>query len=456
MSQRGSVNFLALVSNAAIACGGYYVGFYIRFRGQIQPVNLKAFTASIPYIAALAMFLSWFFQLNLSSRRRLGETVYNIALAVIFLNVGSMSITYLNRQFAFPRSVFFLSAFVQCAGLVAWHLMTTSILRTRHKPKNTVVISSNGEGWRLANRLRLFRGDEYRIVNTYNTSSDFKVPEALENAEVVFVDFSVPPSIKREIVEYCLAEDKQAVIVPGVYDIVLQNAQVSTIDDLPVFEVEALSLTPVQQAVKRLGDVLLSIVLLIVTAPLFLVISLAIKLTSLGPVFYRQKRVGLNNREFEIIKFRTMVDGAENMTGPVLATEDDPRVTKIGRLLRPTRLDELPQLLNILKGDMSFVGPRPERPHFVDKFSSEIPGYAYRLKVRPGLTGLAQVLGKYTTDPESKLRFDLYYIRNYSIILDIQIMLQTLRVILTPEAARGMAEVREVAASSTSDTDGPE
>lgn len=456
MSQHGSVDIFSLIANAAIVCGGYYVGFYVRFNGRIQPVNLRVLTASIPYIAVLAMFLSWFFQLNLSSRRRHSETIYNIFLAVIFLNIGSMSITYMNRQFAFPRSVFFVSAFIQCAGLIAWHLVTTSIFRTRHRPKDTVVVSASGEGWRLANRLRLFSSGEYKVVKSCNISPSFDASEALQHAEVVFVDFSVPPSIKREIVEYCLAEDKQAVIVPGVYDIVLQNAKVSTIDDLPVFEVEALSLTPVQQAVKRLGDVLLSVTLLIITAPLFLLISLAIKLTSPGPVFYRQKRVGLNNREFEIIKFRTMVDGAEKMTGPVLATDDDPRVTRIGRLLRPTRLDELPQLLNILKGDMSFVGPRPERPCFVSQFSSEIPGYAYRLKVRPGLTGLAQVLGKYTTDPESKLRFDLYYIRNYSIILDIQIILQTLRVILTPEAARGVAGGKEVAAGSTSGTDGPQ
>lgn len=454
MSQRRSVNVLGLVADAAIACGGYYLGFYVRFRGHIPASNLKAFTASIPYIAALVMFLAWFFELHLSSRRA-SETVYNIGLAVIFLNLGTMSITYMNRQFAFPRSVFFVSSVVQFASLVAWHAIVAAMARAGHKPKATVIVSENGEGWRLAHRLRTYRSQEYRVVKTCSISPSFNVSEALEQAEVVFLDLSVPPAVKREIVEYCLMKDKQAVIVPGVYDIVLQDAQVSTIDDLPVFEVEALSLTPAQQAVKRLGDLFLSVTLLLITAPLFLLISLAIKVSSPGPVFYHQKRVGLNNREFEIIKFRTMIDGAERITGPVLATQEDPRITRIGRLLRPTRLDELPQLLNILKGDMSFVGPRPERPYFVSQFSSEIPGYAYRLKVRPGLTGLAQVLGKYTTDAEAKLRFDLYYIRNYSIILDIQIILQTLRVILTPESARGTADVSEIAGGSTSSTDVP-
>lgn len=383
MSQRRSVNVLGLVADAAIACGGYYLGFYVRFRGHIPASNLKAFTASIPYIAAFVMFLAWFFELHLSSRRRAGETVYNIGLTVIFLNLGTMSITYMNRQFAFPRSVFIVSSLIQFVGLGALHTIIAFMARSGQKPKATVIVSANGEGWRLANRLATYRNQEYTVIKTYNVSPSFKVSDALEHAEVVFLDLSVPPELKREIVDYCLMTDKQAVIVPGVYDIVLQNAQVSTIDDLPVFEIEALSLTPAQQAVKRIGDLILSVTLLLITAPLFLLISLAIRSSSPGPVFYRQRRVGLNNREFEIIKFRTMIDGAERVTGPVLATQEDPRITRIGQLLRPTRLDELPQLVNILKGEMSFVGPRPERPCFVHQFSSEIPGYAYRAKVRP-------------------------------------------------------------------------
>jgi lipopolysaccharide/colanic/teichoic acid biosynthesis glycosyltransferase len=157
-----------------------------------------------------------------------------------------------------------------------------------------------------------------------------------------------------------------------------------------------------------------------------------------GPIFYRQKRVGLNSKTFSPVKFRTMFDDAEKDLGPVLATADDPRITPVGRLLRPLRLDELPQMINVLKGEMSFVGPRPERPFFVEQFCRDIPDYHYRLKVKPGISGLAQVQGKYGSDAADKLRYDLYYIRNYSLLLDLQIIFQTLRVVLIPEAAMGV------------------
>ncbi|MBC7324452.1 MAG: sugar transferase, partial [Moorella sp. (in: Bacteria)] len=168
-----------------------------------------------------------------------------------------------------------------------------------------------------------------------------------------------------------------------------------------------------------------------------LLIAVGIRMTSPGPVFYVQERAGLGGKPFKLIKFRTMVDGAEDATGPVLATENDTRVTRIGRILRATRLDELPQFLNVLKGDMSIVGPRPERPFFVNQFREALPAYKHRLRVKPGITGLAQVEGKYDTEPEDKLRYDLYYIRNYSLLLDLQLIIQTLRVMLIPESSRG-------------------
>jgi lipopolysaccharide/colanic/teichoic acid biosynthesis glycosyltransferase len=156
-----------------------------------------------------------------------------------------------------------------------------------------------------------------------------------------------------------------------------------------------------------------------------------------------QERVGQNGRVFRLYKLRTMVTGAEEGTGPVLAATDDARITPVGRWLRATRLDELPQVFNVLKGEMSFVGPRPERPEFVERFRAESPAYHYRHLVKPGLTGLAQVQGRYSTSAEDKLRFDLYYIRNYSLLLDLQILLQTIPIVITPAAARGQSGVPE-------------
>jgi lipopolysaccharide/colanic/teichoic acid biosynthesis glycosyltransferase len=198
-------------------------------------------------------------------------------------------------------------------------------------------------------------------------------------------------------------------------------------------------LTATQQMVKRVLDLAGSLVLLVLTAPLLLLAALLIRLTSRGPALYSQIRVGLHGREFRVFKLRTMIDGAEARTGPVMATAGDPRITAIGRILRATRVDELPQLFNVLLGQMSLIGPRPERPYFVSLFLRHLPGYGFRFAVKPGITGLAQAFCRYSTAPALKLRFDLHYIDNYSLLLEARIVFRTLLTILQPSRARGVA-----------------
>jgi len=187
---------------------------------------------------------------------------------------------------------------------------------------------------------------------------------------------------------------------------------------------------------KRIIDIVGALVLLVVLSPVLLLAALAIVLSMGLPVVFKQERTGRDRKPFKVYKFRTMVRDAEKLSGPVLAEEDDPRVTPVGRFLRRYRIDELPQLVNILNGSMSFVGPRPERPYFVEKFVAEIPGYRERFRVQPGVTGLAQVMGGYATTPERKLKYDLIYMYHQSLAMDVQIILETLRVVLTGRGAR--------------------
>jgi lipopolysaccharide/colanic/teichoic acid biosynthesis glycosyltransferase len=182
---------------------------------------------------------------------------------------------------------------------------------------------------------------------------------------------------------------------------------------------------------KGVLDQLIAALLLVLSLPILGLAIVLIRLTSPGPVLYRQQRVGKGGREFTLYKLRTMVDGAEDGTGPILASQADERVTWIGRILRDSRIDEIPQLWNILNGTMSLVGPRPERPEFAQDFLRTIPGYAERFQLKPGLTGLAQVDGEYHTTPEYKLKYDLAYMYNYSLWLDIRIMAETVKVMLT-------------------------
>ncbi|MDP2210818.1 MAG: exopolysaccharide biosynthesis polyprenyl glycosylphosphotransferase, partial [Candidatus Aquicultor sp.] len=189
-------------------------------------------------------------------------------------------------------------------------------------------------------------------------------------------------------------------------------------------------------ALKRFLDIVGAVAALAVALPVMFVAAIAVKLTSPGPIVYKQVRVGKREKPFDVYKFRTMVENAEAMSGPVFATEDDPRITPVGRFLRRYRIDEFAQLINILKGEMSFVGPRPERPFFVERFKQEISGYGERFKVKPGVTGLAQINGGYTTNPRNKLKYDLIYIYHQSLFLDLKIALETIKVLLTGRGAR--------------------
>lgn len=313
----------------------------------------------------------------------------------------------------------------------SWYFAKSKIEGVQH----VLVVGNNTETSTIA--ARLMETASGQVVVTKLISA---LEEDLTPADVVYVTGSVPREQRENIVAWCVNKDKEVYLVPGLYDIMLHDAVVMRIGDQPILKLGRLSLTPWQQVVKCVEDLFLASMLGLIGLILSPFIIVAIRLTSPGPVLYRQLRIGQDGKPFFIYKFRTMVLDAEKQTGPVMAAENDPRITRVGRFLRTTRLDEIPQVFNILKGEMSFVGPRPERPVFAEKFSEAIPAYAYRFKVKPGITGLAQVNGHYDTEPMDKLRYDLYYIRNYSLWLDLKILLQTLKVILTPETARGVAE----------------
>ena len=191
---------------------------------------------------------------------------------------------------------------------------------------------------------------------------------------------------------------------------------------------------------KRMIDVILSLIGLILLSPIFLVIIIIIKIDDPGPAFFKQKRVGINKSYFNLYKFRSMIENAEGKSGAVLASKSDSRITPVGKFIRATRLDELPQLINVLKGDMSLVGPRPERPEIAEQYYENLPEFAYRLKTKAGLTGYAQVMGKYNTTPYDKLKLDLTYIEKYSVPLDIKLILLTVKIFFKKETSEGIED----------------
>ncbi|HLX11817.1 MAG TPA: sugar transferase, partial [Bacteroidota bacterium] len=237
-----------------------------------------------------------------------------------------------------------------------------------------------------------------------------------------------------EIIGNCNSHEVAIKIVPDLYDIISGQARTNQIYGFPLIEITPELMRPWERAVKRTIDLGVAFVTLAIGLPLWLIIAVAIKLNSRGPIFYVQERTGKDGEQFRMLKFRSMMADAEKDSGPVWANKSDPRVNVVGRFLRRTKLDEIPQLINVLEGDMSLVGPRPERKYFVEQLSKEIPLYARRLKVRPGVTGWAQVKHKSDEnidDVKKKVQYDLYYIENMSIRMDIKILLNTILVVLS-------------------------
>ncbi len=280
--------------------------------------------------------------------------------------------------------------------------------------------------------------------NTNGTQEKIAVPEdkildtvdnlnqVLKRESVVDVIVAMEPEDRFKLINIIDLIDKPNIsvkIVPDFYQIISGLNQTNQIFGLPLIEVMPDPMPTWEKSVKRLMDVLLSLLILILTLPVMLIVALLIRLTSSGPVVFAQERVGLYGKEFTMYKFRSMYQDAETKTGPTWATEHDPRITPVGYWLRKLRLDELPQLLNVLKGDMSLVGPRPERPFFVEQFKKQIPLYTRRLRVRPGITGWAQVKWKYDEtfdDVKEKTKYDLFYVENISLKMDLKILMNTI------------------------------
>lgn len=240
-----------------------------------------------------------------------------------------------------------------------------------------------------------------------------------------------------------MEQNKDLFIVPDMINVGMTNSQLVRFDDVLTLYMPGKELTTLQHAAKRLVDIVVSFVGLVVALIPMLIVAIAIKLSSPGPVLYKQTRLTRDKKEFEIYKFRTMIPDAEKFSGPKFAEKNDPRITPIGKILRSYRLDELPQIFNILKGDMSVVGPRPERPVFVSQFEQQIENYDYRFAVKAGLTSLSHVYGRYSTYIHDRTYYDLFYVTHYSFLLDLKIMLLTSKTMFIKSAAEGEDDFKE-------------
>lgn len=264
------------------------------------------------------------------------------------------------------------------------------------------------------------------------------IAERFPEYDVICLMETVPYEVRDLFLNAGMQMGKDFYVVPVMYEMNFAKVKFAFLDDVMVFHLLPSRIHKSNMAIKRFCDIVISLIGLAIAIIPMGVIALAVKLTSPGPVIYKQLRLTKNKKEFYIYKFRSMVNDAEAKSGPMVAIHNDPRITPVGRFLRKTRMDELPQLFNILKGDMSVVGPRPERPFFVEQYQKEIPNYDKRFAVRAGLTALSHVYGRYSTDIVDRTRYDLLYVQNYSLMMDIRVMLLTSRTIFMSDAAEGI------------------
>lgn len=365
------------------------------------------------------------------------DVVRKIIVSGFLLNAIIIALLYFVTKVKLS-AYFFIDSYIIQIMLVILLKMVTNLIRGKMEQNcvNLVITEDYFSIRELLVALRKECKGRLAIVSY----DDKKLSQYVSRADNIYLTGSVTEDLRNKVISCCTLEDKKVYIIPGIYEIAVRQSAIHYIGDTPLFSIESFQLTEVQKFVKRLMDIVLSLLGIILSLPIFLFAAVGIKREDKGPVFYKQERSGLHGKPFKVIKFRSMVEDAEKDTGAIMAKENDHRITKIGCIMRSVRIDEIPQFFNVLTGSMSLVGPRPERPVFVEEYSKMYPEYQYRLSVKPGITGLAQVKGNYTTTPENKMKFDLMYIINYSLLLDFKILAQTVRVVLKMDQAKGYGE----------------
>jgi len=363
------------------------------------------------------------------------------------VSLGLVAVYFFAGDLVFPRTVVIIFWALDALALFAFRSIVLQFVRP--PIARVVLVGRTRTAERLIDELRHETRSFRRVVGVLREEGDTGTEPYFSGVEVLGGIDAVPRLVSEgKIDEILLTPESdwrdrllgeiaqlegagvRINVAPSLYEVLLGKLAHINLRDRPLLEVVRDPSDPLRDSIERIFDFVFAILLGVLALAIFVALYPLVRFSSRGPVLFRQKRVGRAGRVFTLLKFRTMIDEAERDSGAVLATDDDPRVTRLGRFLRKSRLDEIPQLWNVLAGEMSFVGPRPERPEFVEGFVRDIPGYSHRHRVRPGITGLAQVRGVYHTDASVKLMYDLIYVYNRSLWLDVLILLETLRTVL--------------------------
>ena len=420
---------------------------------NISPYWENGYTGYLTLALVGIMFciIYWFFAKMYQALKigiyRLTELMYFQVLAIVLADAALLfeSIMWFHGFQKLKIWSYFLGMVFQVVAM-GGNIFVHNRLFALYDERRKILIVYGNDGYKTLIKKMQSKKYRYERVGCYSDETSLEVLEDnIGKAEGIYL-YEVDDQLKRKLVLFCDSISKDIYLTQSVEDLLTMGFDVSHTFDTPFIRTKRMPEKWYYAFIKRTIDILFSSMGLIILSPMLLIVAACIKLYDGGPVFYKQIRLTKGHKEFEIYKFRSMIVDAEK-NGARLAAQNDNRITPIGKVIRATRVDELPQLINILKGDMTLVGPRPERPEIEDVYLKEIPEFGMRLKVKAGLTGYAQVFGKYNTSPEDKLKLDLLYINQRSLLLDFKLIFYTIKIIFIPEATEGIEENKTTAGS---------
>lgn len=440
-----NLGLIAVCLLLEVAVFGYHwiENFNERVVENLQQFWYRGNWVEISFYSIVLLFLSATYGGIRLGYQKNAEIIFSQVLSTLMADIIIyMELSILARRL-FAVDVFLVMVAEQILCVIVYMNIANRAYRSVFPPRKLFLIHGDRPIENICAKFES-RRDKYLITGLINVNEGYDtVCSAILDAytkgscnAVVIGDISVAD--RNPLLKFCYGKSIRVYLIPKITDVILTGAEELHVFDSPMLLTREYSLTVEERFFKRMIDIICALLLLVLTSPFMLLTALAIKIYDGGPVLYKQIRCTLNQREFCIFKFRSMHVDAEKDGIARLAKENDDRITPVGKIIRKCRLDELPQLINILKGDMSFIGPRPERPDIIDKYMKIMPEFAFRMKVRAGLAGFAQVYGKYNTTPYDKLKLDLTYIENYSIWLDIKLMILTIKVLFWPDSTEGV------------------
>lgn len=391
------------------------------------------------YLVLLSFFTATYGGLKIGYLKPL-DVFFSQVISLLFVNVISyFQISLLSLKLVTPYPLIGMTL-VQIGISAVWTFVCHKTYKKLFPPRNLLLISGDRPIEDILHKFES-RRDKYNIVKCVREELG---QQELEQEILAHYDgivlWDINAGLRNKLLKFCYSKGIRVYMMPKIPDIMIQGSTQLHLFDTPILFVREYAMSFEQRFVKRAIDIICSLILIIITSPFMLITAIAIKCYDHGPVLYKQVRCTRNMQEFKILKFRSMRTDAEKDGIARLASKNDSRITPIGKFIRKVRIDELPQLFNILKGEMSFIGPRPERPEIIRQYQEDMPEFTFRTKVKAGLAGYAQVYGKYNTTPYDKLKLDLFYIENYSVWLDLKLMLLTLKILFQPDSTEGVED----------------